>query len=114
MKSSLILFAALVLLLQLVAAKFEFTEEWELWKKVRCYFGMSRHSINYAWQENEKEYSTDEEELQRHMIWEANKNYVDNHNEHADVFGFTLAMNQLADLVFSLASYISMQVFLKL
>ena len=48
------------------------------------------------------------------MIWEANKNYVDNHNEHADVFGFTLAMNQLADLVFSLASYISMQVFLKL
>ena len=61
---------------------------------------------NCASQEHEKEYSTDEEELQRHMIWEANKNYVDNHNEHADVFGFTLAMNQLADLVFqvSLAS----------
>ena len=46
-----------------------------------------------------KEYLSDEEELQRHMIWEANKNYVDNHNEHADVFGFTLAMNQFADLV---------------
>jgi hypothetical protein len=54
-------------------------------------------------QEHEKEYSSDEEELQRHMMWEANKNYVDNHNEHADVFGFTLAMNQFADLVFSLA-----------
>jgi hypothetical protein len=34
MKTTLILFAALVL--QLVAAKFEFTEEWELWKKVIC------------------------------------------------------------------------------
>jgi hypothetical protein len=56
-------------------------------------------TINYLEQENAKEYSSDEEELQRHMIWEANKNYVDNHNEHADVFGFTLAMNQLADLV---------------
>ena len=50
-------------------------------------------------QEHEREYSSDEEELQRHMIWEANKNYVDNHNQHADEFGFTLAMNQFADLV---------------
>ena len=33
MKTSLVLFAALVL--RLAAAKFEFTEEWELWKKVR-------------------------------------------------------------------------------
>ena len=53
-----------------------------------------------ASQEHEKEYSSDEEELQRHMIWEANKNYVDNHNQHNDVFGFTLAMNLFADLVF--------------
>ena len=33
------------------------------------------------------------------MIWEANKNYVDKHNKHADVFGFTLAMNKFADMV---------------
>ena len=44
-------------------------------------------------------YSSDEEELQRHMIWEANKNYVDNHNQNAEVFGFTLAMNKFADMV---------------
>ncbi len=33
------------------------------------------------------------------MVWEANRNYVQNHNEHADVFGFTLAMNEFADMV---------------
>ena len=33
------------------------------------------------------------------MIWEANKNYVDNHNEHANEIGFTLAMNEFADMV---------------
>ena len=33
MKTLLVLFTALVL--QLVAAEFKFTEEWELWKKVR-------------------------------------------------------------------------------
>ena len=32
MKTLLVLIAALVL--QLASAKFEFTEEWELWKKV--------------------------------------------------------------------------------
>ena len=62
---------------------------------------MSRYSAS---QEHEKEYSSDEEELQRHMIWEANKNYVDNHNQHTDVFGFTLVMNQFADLVFKFTS----------
>lgn len=46
-----------------------------------------------------KRYSSDEEELQRHIIWEANRNYVQNHNEHAAVFGFTVAMNEFADLV---------------
>ena len=33
------------------------------------------------------------------MVWEANRNYVQNHNEHADVFGFTLTMNEFADMV---------------
>jgi len=73
-----------LLLLAVVAtanAKFQFTEEWELWKK-----------------DHGKEYSSDEEELLRRIVWEANKNYVDNHNEHAHVFGYTVAMNQFADL----------------
>lgn len=46
-----------------------------------------------------KTYISKEEELQRHVIWEANKKYVDNHNEYADVFGFTLEMNEFADMV---------------
>lgn len=59
----------------------------------------SHRDILHAQQEYAREYSSDEEELQRHMIWEANKNYVDNHNEHAHVFGFILTMNKFADLV---------------
>ena len=50
-------------------------------------------------QEHGKQYLSAEEELQRQVIWESNKKYVDNHNEHADVFGFTLEMNEFADLV---------------
>ena len=50
-------------------------------------------------QEHSKQYETEEEELSRHIVWEANRNYVQNHNEHADVLGFTLAMNEFADLV---------------
>ena len=44
-------------------------------------------------------YSSDEEENQRHVIWESNKNYVDNHNKHTEEHGFTLEMNKFADLV---------------
>ena len=50
-------------------------------------------------QQHGKQYDTDEEELSRQIVWEANRNYVQNHNEHADVFGFTLAMNEFADMV---------------
>lgn len=33
------------------------------------------------------------------MIWESNKNYVDDHNKYAEELGFTLKMNKFADLV---------------
>lgn len=46
-----------------------------------------------------KEYGSTEEELMRHTVWESNKKYIDNHNEHADTLGFTLAMNEFGDLV---------------
>ena len=49
-------------------------------------------------QEHSKEYSTDLEELHRHVIWQSAKKYVEVHNTHADVFGFRLAMNKFADL----------------
>lgn len=59
-----------------------------------------RHCVStHTLQEHGKEYSSDEEELLRHITWEANKKYVVNHNEHADLFGFTVAMNKFADMV---------------
>lgn len=63
------------------ASAFEFTTEWELWKHTHG-----------------KQYGSDGEELHRQTIWEANKKYVDNHNQHADKWGFTLETNKFADL----------------
>lgn len=71
----------LVLTLVAAATAFQYTAEWELWKK-----------------EHGRDYASDEEELHRHIIWESNKQYVDNHNQYAKEFGFTLAMNDFADL----------------
>ena len=46
-----------------------------------------------------KKYADDITELRRHTIWQANKKYVDEHNEHlADRLGFTLAINEYSDL----------------
>lgn len=73
--------AFLILTLVAAATAFQYTAEWEMWKK--------EHGRNYA---------TDEEELHRHIIWESHKEYVDNHNENSKIFGFTLAMNEFADL----------------
>ena len=44
-------------------------------------------------------YESEVEELHRHTIWQANKKYVDEHNAHKDMFGYTLAMNEFGDLV---------------
>ena len=44
-------------------------------------------------------YSDEITELRRHAIWQANKKYVDEHNEHlADKLGFTLGLNEYSDL----------------
>ena len=41
-----------------------------------------------------------QEELQRHYVWLDNKKYIEQHNmNEAEERGFTLAMNQFADLV---------------
>ena len=60
---------------------FDDTAEWELWKK--------KHG---------KQYSTDKEELHRRTVWKANKKMVQEHNAHADKWGWTLEMNALADM----------------
>nr|AAF21819.1 silicatein beta [Tethya aurantium] len=60
---------------------FEHHEEWQLWK--------SQHG---------KSYRSGLQELERHLVWVSNKEYIDRHNANADVFGFSLAMNHFGDL----------------
>ena len=69
-------------LVALAAAKFEYTQEFQDWK------------VKYN-----KVYETKETELERQIIWESNKKFVENHNANSDMFGFTVAMNEFADLV---------------
>ena len=64
-------------------------EEWESWK---MYYN--------------RKYNSKEEELQRQVIWQANKKYVEEHNAHKDKFGYSLKMNQFADMVGSFSQYI--------
>ena len=70
------------LTLAAAAAKFEFREEWNLWK--------AQHG---------KSYNEEREELERHIVWLSNRAYIEHHNANADIFGFTLAMNQFGDMV---------------
>ena len=60
----------------------EFSEEWIEWK--------NSHG---------KIYDSEKEELTRHATWVANKDFIDEHNNHSDLYGFTLKMNQFGDLV---------------
>ena len=65
-----------------VVSAFQYTEEWEAWKKE---YGRSYESADI--------------ELRRQIIWESNMMFVNEHNAHADEFGFTVEMNEFADLV---------------
>ena len=100
----LILLAVVVL----ACASYDFSEEWEAWREVgrhTCH----THNIHVCHlfssspltpsQEHNKKYNSLEEEVHRHAIWQANMKYIDAHNEYADVFGFTLKMNEFGDLV---------------
>ena len=55
-------------------------EEWESWKTFY-----------------NKEYTTQEEELWRHVIWQSNKKYVEKHNSQK--LGYTLKLNIFGDMV---------------
>ena len=61
---------------------FRHEQEWSKWKSV-----------------HDRNYTNDLEELERHLVWLSNKVYIDQHNANAHIFGFTLAMNHLGDLV---------------
>jgi cathepsin L len=69
-------------------AKFESVKEWSAWKS---YHG--------------KSYQSESEEVEKHVVWLANKEYVDQHNANAHIFGFKLDLNHLGDMVCAKASY---------
>ena len=82
MVASKVMFVLTLALVALAAAKFEYPQEFQDWK------------VKYN-----KVYETKETELERQIIWESNKKFVENHNANSDKFGFTVAMNEFADLV---------------
>ena len=61
---------------------YQFPEEWKSWKTV--------HGKNY---------SSELDDLDRHLVWLSNKKYIESHNSFSHVFGYTLALNQFADMV---------------
>ena len=60
----------------------QFPKEWHLWK--------AKH---------DKMYESTKHELSKHLVWLSNKKYIDEHNKHANVLGYGLAMNQFGDMV---------------
>ena len=71
----------LVLVLQACAA-IEYDEEWELWKSV-----------------HKKSYTSVAVDTEKYRTWMNNKKFVYHHNLNMSVTGYTLALNQFADLV---------------
>lgn len=74
-----------ILLGALASSSLDFAEEWHMWKV--------RHG---------KWYLSEREELERHSVWLANREYITNHNMKADQHGYTLALNHFGDLVCNL------------
>ncbi len=62
--------------------RFAFVEEWQLWK--------SAHS---------KQYLSQKEELEKHLVWLSNREYILGHNANADIFGYSLELNHFGDMV---------------
>jgi len=54
----------------------------------------------HAWKsEHGKSYESQKEELQRHIVWQANKKFIEAHNTFNKTLGYTLAMNHFGDMV---------------
>ena len=62
--------------------RFEHPEEWQLWKT-----------------EHGKSYQSQREELERHLVWLSNREYINSHNKNSIKMGFSLRLNHFADLV---------------
>ena len=63
-------------------AKLELHEEWKNWKLT--------HS---------KSYVSEKDEIEKHIVWLSNKEYIDQHNANSHIFGFTLDLNHFGDMV---------------
>ncbi|CAI8032361.1 Silicatein [Geodia barretti] len=61
--------------------QYQHPEEWDLWKT-----------------EHGKSYQSQREELERHLVWLSNREYINAHNANSDIFGFTLSMNHFGDI----------------
>ena len=62
--------------------QYQHPEEWQLWK--------TQHGKNYE---------SEREELERHLVWLSNREYISAHNKNSHIFGYTVAMNHLGDIV---------------
>ena len=69
----------------LAAPRFQQPGEWQLWK--------TQHG---------KSYQSEQEEMERNVIWQSNKKYIEAHNQNSHILGFTLKMNHFGDVVSSL------------
>ena len=79
---TLALLAVLAVKTAAAAVQFSYAEEWQMWK--------TQHG---------KSYGSVREELERHLVWLANREYINAHNQNSHIFGFTLAINHLGDIV---------------
>ncbi|CAI8023152.1 Silicatein [Geodia barretti] len=78
---TLALLAVLAVKTAAAAVQFSHAEEWQMWK--------TQHG---------KSYGSVREELERHLVWLANREYINAHNQNSHIFGFTLAINHLGDI----------------
>ena len=77
-----LLISSLLLQTQAQSVHYQFPEQWQAWK--------NSHGKNYTSQL---------EELDRHLVWLSNKKYIESHNANEDYLGFSLAMNSFGDMV---------------
>ena len=74
--------AVCVFTIGMTEVQYQHPEEWDLWKT-----------------EHGKSYESQREELERHLVWLSNREYINAHNANSDIFGFTLSMNDFGDIV---------------
>ena len=77
-----VLLILLAELTEAVVVHYQFPEQWKAWKT-----------------EHGKNYSSELEDLDRHLVWLSNKKFIESHNANEDYFGFGLGMNSFGDLV---------------